>query len=312
MEPIRTLDEVDDLVCRIESGVPQEAEDAIARLVASHEIINLELGRGSVFWRARRCPPSGFPAESSMSYPPPAISVDGRCSSAGEPSLYLSARRQTALAEIGSKGGEYVQLSGFQVQAGKGVRLVNLGELHHVQKRGTLLLGGPREAASALSEILNSYEYEKGRLIVYQDAVLAGLLGDAKGESNGYQVQRAILKAVYKKLPALDGILYPSMRDALGVNFAVRGPSADRLLESCCSLVVQVTRARRHGTFDFEIVRVSQGVEPEGDFQWKDASNPGELCMYRLTREEAVSHPESLEDLGAVRRKLGRQEPPNS
>lgn len=303
MTPL-TLDAIDALVSEIREGDASKRAAAIEKLVRIHEIINLELGRGSIFWRARLSQSSGFGNERDLSYPPHAFATAGRCNDPKEPSLYLSCRRETALSEIGVRAGDYVHASGYQIRPGAAVRVLSLGEQLHVQRRGTLLMGSEPEAARAVSAILNGMDQERARMLVYLDSVLAGLLTEADGSTSSYEIQRAILRAINTKLPDLQGVLYPSTKDALGLNLAIRAGAADSTIESCCSMVLKINKVHSYGMFDLTVIRTADGVTADGDFVWSEDAGPKGYVLYRLTKEEAESEPRSIEHLVRIRRGL--------
>lgn len=146
-----------------------EVQAAFEMLLQEYPVLSFELGRGSIFWRGRKCGVAGFPKEADLAYPPPEFASVGRLSGSGAPCLYAATRRSTVFAELDVAVGDYVQLVGFRVLSDKAVRAISIGDLFHVYKTGYLRAFGT-DPEKAISRLLNSYEHEKGLRIVYVDA----------------------------------------------------------------------------------------------------------------------------------------------
>ena len=284
-EPIYDLDTCDKILESLEATTSMEEQSAlIDRLVAAHQTVNMKMLRGSIYWRARRCGPGGFNNKSEVSYPPPHLADAQRLNDKGQPVLYLSPGRETALTEIGATAGETIHLAGFRVRPNEGLRVASIGEWHHVHKLGTMRFG-PREAANQFTRILNTGEYNMSRLMIYIDAVLGDLLARPDAHTIDYLTTRLLVKALYRKHPTIDGIIYPSVKD-LGLNLAVRSHAADRAIEGCASLVIEVQRRRRFGVYDYRTIRAARGVKPDGSFVWAPSCQTNEMIIYGIGQDE--------------------------
>lgn len=294
---IRDLDECDRIASELETDITVERRvELLERLVVSHSVFNMELGRGSVFWRARKCDASGYTKEELMTYPPSHITGTGRFNDRREPSLYLSTRRETALAEIGTRPGDYVQVAGFRIRESESVRPLLVGEWLHVHKRGYMRIGD-KSTATAISKAMNSFPRSQGRLYTYIDAILGDLMARRDAHTNDYLTTRLLTKILYKKLPATNGVLYPSVKDDLGTNLAIRAEVADKAFEICSSTVYSITSARRFSFYDYTPVQLASGVQPDGTFEWTNPSGSHEMLFFRLTAQEAAKNPASILDL---------------
>jgi hypothetical protein len=187
----------------------------------------------------------GFTCESEVGYPPSSVARAGRLNGVGLPCLYLSAKRETALAEIGAKAGDYVHLAGFRVLADQVLRTIAIGELGHVQKTGYVRITGidPR---LTISRILNRYPFEQGLRVVYIDSYLGSILSDPDARESGYVRTQTLAKLLYSRSQAV-GMFSPSVRSPLGINLAVSAQAADLLFHSAVSIVVRVKRVLRFG-----------------------------------------------------------------
>lgn len=279
------MDGCDELVAAIEAASEAELPPLIERLVAAHETLNMEMGRGSIFWRARKCDsPDGFSNASELWYPPKHLAGARRFNDQGEPALYLATRRETALAEIDAKAGDYVHLAGYRYKNDQSARVASVGEWVHLQKRGSMRIGD-QKASKALNNILNGFGYERGLPLVYVDAILGDLLAKPDAHTTEYLVTRLIFRAIYTKLPAVDGILYPSVKD-FGLNIALRAAVADRAVEGCSSSVLHVRTVRRHGLFEFSTTRAAKGENSDGSYAWLPEVAPNEMVVYGLKPDE--------------------------
>lgn len=295
---IPDLDTCEQLVESIEASTSvDEQAHAIDQLVAAHQTINMRLGRGSVLWRARRCGPDGFNDESSLSYPPASLAKPGRLNNGGESVLYLSTRRETALAEVGAAAGDLIHLGGFRVKPDSAVRVASVGEWHVVHKLGKMRFGTP-EGARAITRIMNKAGFEAGRSLIYVDAILGDILARQNAHDTEYLTTRLLINALYKKLPEIDGIAYPSVKDA-GLNLAIRAQAADRAVEGCASLVLEVQKVRRHGIYDYRTVKAARGVAPDGSFNWAPSCQPNEMIIYRFHPGEDASSIPFAQAIGA-------------
>jgi len=282
------LDTCDQLLESVETSTSADEQARfIEQLVAAHQTVSMSLGRGSVFWRARRCGPGGFNEESSLSYPPAPLAKPGRLNNNGESVLYLSTRRETALAEVGAVAGDLIHLGGFRVKRDSSVRVASVGEWHVVHKLGKMRFGPP-EGARAITRIMNKAGFEVGRSLIYVDAILGDILASQSAHDTEYLSTRLLINALYKKLPEIDGIAYPSVKD-VGLNLAIRAQAADRAIEGCASLMLEVQKVRRHGIYDYRTVKAARGVATDGSFDWAPSCQPNEMIIYRFHPGEDAS-----------------------
>lgn len=268
---------------RAESS-PSAICHALQPLFDLYEVISIELNRGSVFWRARLTEQEPWKSVAKMGYPPAEHAMPGRLNDRNTPCLYAATREETALHEIEAKEGDLVQLVGFRAKLETPIRIAVIGELLHVHKTGYLRLTGS-DPGMSLSQILNSEGIERGRRLLYIDAFLASLLADTEARSSAYVRSRAVASMLYRD-PEIDGIIFPSVRDALGMNIALQPTPVDQKIHAVSCLHVRVTRIRAFGFVEYEVIREAVRVSPDGVFDWVEPLSPSRRRFFNLTKNE--------------------------
>ena len=151
-----TLDECETIFDKaLASTTEAEFCYLIEPLFTEYEILSLELGRGSIFWRARLILDGPYTSLSEMDYPPAEYAKVGRLNEIGTPCFYISAQMETALAEVEAKEGQRVQVAGFRILNEAPIFLAVIGEYSNVQKCGYMHFVG-KDPDMTLSKILNS------------------------------------------------------------------------------------------------------------------------------------------------------------
>ena len=84
----------------LNSSTEAEFCHSIEPLFKDYEILSLDWGRGSIFWRARIISDEPYANLSEVNYPSPQLAKLGRLNDSGAPCFYISARKETALAEV--------------------------------------------------------------------------------------------------------------------------------------------------------------------------------------------------------------------
>lgn len=268
-------------------GAESEAafRTAIEPLFREYEILSVVLGRGDIFWRARviaGCDAYGNLAD--LDYPPPQLARVGRLNDAGSPCFYASMRRETALAEVGAKEGDHVQLAGFRVLLESPVRLVLIGEYSNVQKNGYMHFAGA-DPDRVISRGLNKLPREEALKRLYIDKFFAHVLSDPEASANGYRSSRALAASIYAQNQA-DGIVFPSVKDRGGFNIAVPAAPSDRCFHNSCCVVVRMAKPRLYGIIDYAVVKTALKLDSSLNFVWSENRGPEMIRLYNLTQEE--------------------------
>lgn len=280
-----TLDECDKAFARIRSTtLPAEVCHALEPIFDYYEVMNIELGRDSVFWRARLAEANPFGSLNEMTYPPAPYAKLGRLNDDKSPCLYAATREETALLEIGAAQDTYVQLIGFKVKPNAAIRVALIGELLHVYKTGYPRLTGT-DPGRTFHRYLNDKGWERGRRLLYLDAFLAELLGDPEAKNQDYARTRALASMVYRR-KEIEGIVFPSVPAPLGMNLALKPDSTDKNLQPVCCLHARITRTRQFGFIEFQVIHQAERMDFEGEFTWTKSEDSSTRRFFNLTKEE--------------------------
>lgn len=281
-----------------------EAKKALSLVFSGYPDISFSLGRGrTIYWRARKSSSDGFDNARDMWCPPAQKAAIGRLNNSGQQTLYLSGHIETALCEIGAQVGDYVHLAGFRVLADRQLHVAAIGELMHVQKLGYMRSVGA-DPGNTLARILNGYDYEEALAIVTADAFLAHVLSDPLAREKNYLHTRMIWHLALMRTRSI-GLFYPSVRNHLGLNLAVKGPAASGIFHGVSSVLVKVKRELRFGYFDFDVVKTAIGETDNGTYLWQKPEDSKSLVVYRMSKEEhdeAAGARRTLLDLPTHRR----------
>jgi hypothetical protein len=257
---------------------------AIAPLFKEYEILSLELGRGTTFWRARVIEQDVYPNISDLDYPPPALARQGRLNDFGTPCFYVSTHEDTALKEVGAAEGELVQIAGFRVIDEFPIRIAVIGEFANVQKNGYIHFAG-QDPGMTITKTLNTMPRQEAQKKIYIDRFLASVLADPDASANGYMFSRALAQSIYSRVD-VDGIAFPSVRDRGGFNVAVLAAQSDRSFHNVCCLVVRMGKPRRFGMVEFALVKSAERLDDNWNFVWPERNKPGVIGMYNMSKEE--------------------------
>lgn len=282
-----TLDECDKVFARVRASTDVAELTGLFRQLVGPDcfIIRIGLGRGTIFWRARRCGPDGYANVRDVTYPPIHLAALNRLSAENEPRFYASQRVETALVESLECGtGQYFHVLGTWVKADHEIRVLVLGEQHYVYKLGYMRAFGV-DPGNSTSRGLNSMRREKGLTSIYIDAFLGSVLSDPDAQHSGYIRSRALLSVIAEEYP-VDAVFYPSVKDSWGTNVAVTPEAIEHKMVYCSSRVVRVERMREFGLLESSIHRQAGGIDAGGNFQWRNNVPPSEEILFGMTKAE--------------------------
>ncbi|MBR7986334.1 RES family NAD+ phosphorylase [Burkholderia cenocepacia] len=257
---------------------------AVEPLLKEYEILSLELGRGSVFWRARIIEDDIYENISNLDYPPAEFARQGRLNDQGVPCFYIATGKETALAEVGATEGQLVQVAGFRVKHDSPIRLAVIGEYANVQKNGYIHFIG-KDPEMVISKMLNSMPRQEALKKIYIDKFFASVLSESEASANGYMFSRALAQVIYSRSGA-QGIAYPSVKDRGGFNVAVQAAPSDRSFHNVSCIVVRVERVRKFGLIEFILIKSVERLNEDGGFVWMDGDNSEIIGLYNMTKEE--------------------------
>lgn len=282
-----TLDECEGIFDRaLASASGEEFRHVIEPLFNEYEVLSLQFGRGSIFWRARLIEGVPYGNISELDYPHPEHVKQGRLNDHGCPAFYISARKETALAEVGAEEGWLVQIAGFRVLSESPIRLAVIGEYSNVQKSGYMHFAG-RDPDMAIARILNSMSRQEALKRIYIDKFFASVLSDVNASDNNYMFSRALGQAIYARNDS-EGIVFPSVRDRGGFNVGVKPDPSDKCFHNVSCLVVQMGKKRRFGLAEFKIIKSAARLDDDGGFIWMDNDTPEIIGIYNMSKDEYV------------------------
>lgn len=286
-----TLEELDSYCDQIlVSEDPIDITNKFNTLLTNYKIMSFEFKRGSTFWRSRRIETDEiFKNVDELRYPPKDLARRGRMNDENNPVFYIATRKETALAEINIKEGEFVQVAGFRIISGKKILITTIGQFWYVVKTGSLqLIAQEREASISISRYLNSLHSEKALMLIYIDRFLANVLASPEAEDNRYLHTRLLSKILFSKSKS-DAIAYPSIKDEGGFNLAVKVATSDSSFENVSCSVLEVTKKLRYGIYINTTLYRAIDLNALGDFIWseaKDSTDGFYYIFYNLTDKE--------------------------
>lgn len=246
--------------------------------------INFSIGRGSIYWRGRKCREPGFNESRELWHPPPKLTPINRLNDEGQPCLYLSGKIETVLSELNVVPGEHVHVAGYRVLADKMLELAAIGELSHVQKIGYPRVTGV-DPGLTLAKILNGYPFEEALRILCVDSFFGDILSNAEAGQNQYIHTRSLAYLVRHRYKAM-GLFYPSVKNQAGLNLAVWSSPAKEALHGVASIVVKVTRKLPYGFYDFDVIRTAIGESDSGEYNWCQPEHSKFITVYRMSELE--------------------------
>ena len=280
-----TLDDCDSIFeLALQSKSESEFRFLIEPLFNHYQILSLEIGRGTIFWRARQISEKPYLNLSELDYPPANLAKTGRLNDINEPCFYISAREETALAEVEAQDGQLIQLAGFRILNEAPIRLAVIGEFSNVQKNGYMRFPG-QDPDMVIANILNGMPHQAALTKLYIDRFFAHVLSDPNASKNGYLFCRALRHSIYSINPS-SGIVFPSVKDSGGFNLAIKAEASDQSFQNVACVVVKINKIRKFGMIEFDIVQSALHLDDNNNFIWKDQSNPYEIGIYGLTKDE--------------------------
>lgn len=256
----------------------------IEPLFNEYEILSLELGRGTIFWRARVIDGDIYPNIDDLDYPPPGIVSSGRLNDKGVPFFYISADMETALAEVNPAYGQLVQLAGFKIKDDAPLVVAAVGEYSNVQKNGYMHFVG-RDPDQTISKMLNQLPRKEALKKIYIDRFFAHVLRDPEASTNDYRNSRALTQAILTRNHA-DGIAFPSVKDRGGFNLGIKSEPSDKCFHNVSCAIVKVHAKRKFGLIDYEIVNSARHLDENHNFVWPERYIPESLGVYNMSKEE--------------------------
>ncbi|AKF45359.1 RES family NAD+ phosphorylase [Pseudomonas fragariae (ex Marin et al. 2024)] len=273
------------------SDMPHIEQAAFVKeLIAIHPIMSVNWS-GGVFNRVRALhSPNNLNSVSEVVWPENRPTTPGRISVDGHPVIYLASARETALSETRIID-SHVALARFDVIPGASIRVLPIGELMLILRRGfgTLIKD---DAAKTLGDMMNRLPLDQGRSLAITNAFLYELV---ISEGEDYRLSSLVSQEIFNKIPDIDAIMYPSRLQLAGINLAVRRDRFWKLfgLES-------ITQARAvhlaAGYYRLSDIAQVNGVHANGDLTWavEHAKDESRLQFSPLWQPSEFRYPGQL------------------
>lgn len=283
-----TLDQCDDLIELIRSTRSRSAlSTAFQSLFDAYGIISYGLRRGDTFWRGRKCSDgSGYTHSRDLAYTPASHTTRNRLNDERLPIFYAATRKTTVLTELDAIEGDHVHLIGVRIKSPHEIRFIVLGELLHTYKLGYPKIMGI-DPNKTISKMLDAMGMVDAKPVLYLDAFLSELLADPNAKEQEYRHTRVLIQEAFRKIPEAEGVFYPSVRDHVGMNIAIKPTAYDDKVHIVSSQVIRITRKRSFGFYDYERARQAARINDEGEFVWLQNIEPNKERFFHLTQAEA-------------------------
>jgi len=257
---------------------------SIEPLFNEYEILSIELGRGSTFWRARKIDDEIYPNVDNLDYPPAKIVNVGRLNDKGTPFFYISADIETALAEVDPDDGQLVQVAGFKVKNESPLIIAVVGEYSNVQKNGYMHFVG-KDPDKTILNMLNGLQRKEAIKKIYIDRFFAHVLRDENACLNNYRFSRALSQAILSKNHA-HGIAFPSVKDRGGFNLGIKSQPSNECFHNVSCVIAKINAKREFGLIDYEIVNSATHIDKNGEFVWPEKYISESIGVYNMSKEE--------------------------
>lgn len=211
-----------------------------------------------------------FSKKSDLIYPPPALSNENRMSNKSFCVLYTSFHEFTAISEAGLKDdyiGNFFQLTKFLTT--KELTVYSLGVFSEIY------LNTPRDSKhtkEAVSDLLGKEFIDSDKPIQGYSALecaIANILYDTSEAS--HLLSSAMADAIFTQNENIDAIIYPSVQNRFGINFAIRQQAADEL-KVTSTYFNKLTQIYENGFFKYETIMCSTDTSDPEKYKFENLS----------------------------------------
>lgn len=260
----------------LESSNPIEIESTFKILLSYYKCSSIRLSRENTFWRARSLEGRfTFKNIEELNYPPKDLTPSGRMNESNEPIFYLATRKETALAEIGIKEMQFVQVVGFRIAHQKELAVSIIGMFWNVFKNGgiPLILKDPEQQVFGyLKYLMENLHEDISLILIYIDKFFATVLSAVDASENDYLYTKILSRLIMDRSKS-DAIAYPSIKDEGAYNLAVKAKVSDIIFENVSCSILRIDRKKKYGIFLSEIENIAENINDLGDFIWMDMSD---------------------------------------
>lgn len=254
IEAKRHIDKESDI-----SGIPERIfTDYIDQIVDSYQPILSSLAShySNLIYRARKCI-GDQPFNNKKDLYNPKKSTGRAKSSGNTPILYASSSMQTCLSEIDVEPGDLVNVAHFDysdIMNGKFWFVGQLGSFFKSQD--------PSHYLSDENSVQNAfyvYPSEAKFSLVYLDNLINEIFAKLSSEDDDYILSRLLIEKIRKNEieEKIFGVVFLSVKDAPGINFAIFDEAIDSLKLSGANLV-RITDIDNYGNVGYKLLKNSK------------------------------------------------------
>ncbi len=223
---------------------------------------------GDVIYRTRICNGASPYGDVSELLNPP-VPTGRALEASGQPILYASSSKQTSMDEIDPMIGDHVNLVGLNYSEIMSRPFWFIGQLASFFKS--------QEPSHYVAERRDlhrpAYFPEEARYsFIYQDALINEIFSQFSSPNDGYALNQLLIQAISDKAgeaEQLAGVVYLSVKDAPGINFAIYGDAVKSLSTGQLNFT-RITDIDNYGTVAWKLLK--NGANQDGAIQWKDVS----------------------------------------
>lgn len=221
---------------------------------------------GDCFYRSRKCNGEAPYCDIIELLNPP--SPMGRAMVTDrQPIIYASSSMQTSMAEIEPKIGDYVNLVGLNYSEIMMRPFWFVGQLASFNKS--------HEPSHYVGERLELhrpayFSEEAQHSFIYQDALINEIFSEFSSPIDGYALNQLLIQEISEKVGAngqLAGVIYLSVKDSPGINFAIFGDAIKGLKIGQLNFF-EITDIDDYGTVAWKLLQ--NGKNQNGVISWRD------------------------------------------
>lgn len=243
-------------------------EDHIKPILDAYQPIISPLAShyADTLYRARKCIGENPFTNIKDLYNPPTAS--GRAfTSSTMPILYASSSMQTCLSELDPKIGDLINIVQFEYTKIMGGQFWFIGQLGLFHKSNE-----PSRFLGDKSSVEKPHFFPKWALHswVFKDSLMNEIFSEVSSQLDNYVLNRFLIDEIRKKLPeekGLNGVVFLSIKDPPGINFAIYGHSINKLEPRVVNLV-RITDIDDYGFVAFHVLNSAK--PKNGSLEWPD------------------------------------------
>lgn len=250
---------------------PKKVEELLRWYLRSYGGINFRFGYDRPIFRARKCfTEHGYNNISEIYPPPPEVCKIGRMNEEGKAIFYGAYSIGTALAEINSQEGDYVQIAHFQLpnKAELGIRCFAIGEIYNTYHGNSTISEAVFNEVRDFIQKIGRDDIHALLSYLYMDAFSAELLNSIHAKEIDYLYSRVFSRLLLEKHPDTDGLIYPSAKIKGTTNIVLRTETVKSKMKLISNVVLKIIKIYPYGIVDFNLVKTSKGHTLGGNIIW--------------------------------------------